>query len=231
MHPRRIKIPRLVSLIANSVNILVYMLCSLWWLLQLIIKLFSHEASDIWVCRCVICCTEYEDGDMLISLPCQHRYHSDCIAKWLKLNKVLIFCCHKHYHYCYYCLILGGSWMWIKWKWDFSLGGETKENLNLVNGEPHLSVYKRLVSTRKKNSRRREYPMVEVGDMCLRNLFVGFSFPDNWRRLQAVSISTQKMQQNRVKEHLYCKCFFHLKFLHVQTGLYCFCNLNNLFNP
>ncbi|RWR89362.1 zinc finger protein [Cinnamomum micranthum f. kanehirae] len=42
--------------------------------------------------KCVICCTEYEDGDMLISLPCQHQYHSDCIAKWLKLNKACPIC-------------------------------------------------------------------------------------------------------------------------------------------
>lgn len=164
MHPWRIKIPRLVSLIANSMNILVYLLCSLWWLFQLIFKLFSHEASDIWVCRCVICCTEYEDEDMLIRLPCQHWYHSDCVAKWLKLNKVLIFCCHKHYHYCYYCLILGGSWMWIKWKWDFSLGGETKENLNLVNGEP---VYTWLVSTRKKTQGGENIHWLKLGTCAL----------------------------------------------------------------
>ncbi|XXG67214.1 hypothetical protein AAC387_Pa06g0613 [Persea americana] len=51
--------------------------------------LFSREDIDE---KCVICCTEYEDEDMLIRLPCQHRYHSDCVAKWLKLNKACPIC-------------------------------------------------------------------------------------------------------------------------------------------
>ncbi|KAF8412320.1 hypothetical protein HHK36_000281 [Tetracentron sinense] len=39
--------------------------------------------------ECVICCTEYKNRDVLITLPCLHQYHSKCVTRWLKLNKVL----------------------------------------------------------------------------------------------------------------------------------------------
>ncbi|MFS7994321.1 putative transcription factor C2H2 family [Helianthus anomalus] len=32
---------------------------------------------------CAICLTEYEAKEM----PCKHRYHSDCITKWLGVHK------------------------------------------------------------------------------------------------------------------------------------------------
>ncbi|XP_020678433.1 E3 ubiquitin ligase BIG BROTHER-related-like isoform X1 [Dendrobium catenatum] len=40
--------------------------------------------------ECVICCMPYENRDKLITLPCQHQYHKDCVSHWLKINKVIL---------------------------------------------------------------------------------------------------------------------------------------------
>ncbi|KAG8087729.1 hypothetical protein GUJ93_ZPchr0010g10666 [Zizania palustris] len=42
--------------------------------------------------QCVICRVEFEEGESLVSLPCKHSYHSDCINQWLQLNKVCPMC-------------------------------------------------------------------------------------------------------------------------------------------
>ena len=38
-------------------------------------------------CNCVICLTDFEYGDEVISLPCFHIFHKDCITYWLE-NKL-----------------------------------------------------------------------------------------------------------------------------------------------
>ncbi|KAG6557985.1 hypothetical protein Mapa_000164 [Marchantia paleacea] len=42
--------------------------------------------------QCVICRLEYEEGDVMSTLPCKHLYHSDCIQQWLQINKVCPVC-------------------------------------------------------------------------------------------------------------------------------------------
>ncbi|XP_028775046.1 E3 ubiquitin ligase BIG BROTHER-related-like [Neltuma alba] len=42
--------------------------------------------------RCVICQVEYEEGEALMALHCEHPYHSDCIIKWLQIKKVCPIC-------------------------------------------------------------------------------------------------------------------------------------------
>ncbi|XP_022766337.1 E3 ubiquitin ligase BIG BROTHER-related [Durio zibethinus] len=43
--------------------------------------------------RCVICQVEYEEEEALVVLPnCEHRYHSECITKWLQINKICPIC-------------------------------------------------------------------------------------------------------------------------------------------
>ncbi|XP_008795341.2 E3 ubiquitin ligase BIG BROTHER-related-like [Phoenix dactylifera] len=42
--------------------------------------------------QCVICRLEYEDGESIVVLSCKHAYHSECIYKWLQINKVCPIC-------------------------------------------------------------------------------------------------------------------------------------------
>ncbi len=40
------------------------------------------------LCRCAVCQMEFEAGDEVVTLPCSHFYHPDCIGEWLKDRKV-----------------------------------------------------------------------------------------------------------------------------------------------
>ncbi|KAG0497862.1 hypothetical protein HPP92_002553 [Vanilla planifolia] len=43
--------------------------------------------------QCYICLVEYEDGDFVRTLPCQHEFHQCCIDKWLKeIHRVCPLC-------------------------------------------------------------------------------------------------------------------------------------------
>ncbi|KAL1531442.1 RING-type E3 ubiquitin transferase [Salvia divinorum] len=42
----------------------------------------SNETEE-----CVICSDEFKKGDKVITLPCKHFYHSECITKWLEIKK------------------------------------------------------------------------------------------------------------------------------------------------
>ncbi|XP_078444980.1 E3 ubiquitin-protein ligase BIG BROTHER-like isoform X2 [Wolffia australiana] len=42
--------------------------------------------------RCVICQMGYKRGEKRILLPCRHRYHSECISRWLGINRACPVC-------------------------------------------------------------------------------------------------------------------------------------------
>jgi len=48
----------------------------------------NDDDSDI----CAICICEYEAGDQVRLLPCQHYFHGDCIDVWLRKNKACPMC-------------------------------------------------------------------------------------------------------------------------------------------
>ncbi len=38
--------------------------------------------------RCVICLSDFEDGETLKQLPCLHLYHAACISTWFSTRRV-----------------------------------------------------------------------------------------------------------------------------------------------
>ncbi|KAL4318196.1 hypothetical protein GQ457_18G003950 [Hibiscus cannabinus] len=46
-------------------------------------KLEAAETADA-IEQCYICLADYDDGDKIRVLPCQHEFHMTCVDKWLK---------------------------------------------------------------------------------------------------------------------------------------------------
>lgn len=56
----------------------------------------NPENGSIDVRQCYICLCDYDEGDRLRALPCNHEYHMSCIDKWLKeVNRVCPVCRHN----------------------------------------------------------------------------------------------------------------------------------------
>lgn len=52
----------------------------------------KKESSKNEAEKCAICLGEYEDGEEVKTLPCFHVFHTECVDKWLKVNKICPFC-------------------------------------------------------------------------------------------------------------------------------------------
>jgi hypothetical protein len=50
---------------------------------------FSAETCET---SCAVCLSDFEEHNMLRRLPCGHSFHSGCVDKWLKHNKVCPLC-------------------------------------------------------------------------------------------------------------------------------------------
>ena len=53
---------------------------------------FHSAESKGGIDRCVICQIEYEEGEALVALHCEHPYHTDCVSKWLQIKRVCPIC-------------------------------------------------------------------------------------------------------------------------------------------
>ncbi|XP_011099668.2 E3 ubiquitin ligase BIG BROTHER [Sesamum indicum] len=51
-----------------------------------------HSTTNLIIDRCVICQVEYEEGEEVVSIQCEHLYHRDCITKWLQIKKICPIC-------------------------------------------------------------------------------------------------------------------------------------------
>ncbi|KAK7353191.1 hypothetical protein VNO80_18631 [Phaseolus coccineus] len=65
--------------------------------ISLYLNPYTYHCAErkIGIDRCVICQVEYEDGEALVALQCEHAYHADCISKWLQIKKVCPICSNE----------------------------------------------------------------------------------------------------------------------------------------
>jgi len=54
----------------------------------------EEEDDDGWEEGCAVCLCDFETGCTLRRLPCGHRFHGQCIDKWLRMNKRCPLCNH-----------------------------------------------------------------------------------------------------------------------------------------
>lgn len=55
-----------------------------------------NNDNDVSEC-CAICLVEYEEGDEIRALPCNHYFHKDCVDSWLENNVSCPTCRHSLY--------------------------------------------------------------------------------------------------------------------------------------
>lgn len=60
--------------------------------LQLSEFAFSSKEASIKEKLCVICQDDFQDGDQLVSLHCEHSFHSGCISRWLSCKLACPLC-------------------------------------------------------------------------------------------------------------------------------------------
>jgi hypothetical protein len=54
------------------------------------LKLLPEEKK-----ACVICMNQYKQGEKILTIPCCHIYHSECIKDWFKSNDTCPICKFK----------------------------------------------------------------------------------------------------------------------------------------
>lgn len=67
-------------------------------LLKLMINQSSKQVKDVKQLKnrtCVICMKDYESRDKILTTPCSHDYHIDCISDWFRKNNSCPICKFK----------------------------------------------------------------------------------------------------------------------------------------
>ena len=52
----------------------------------------NNEYDSIGEVTCTICLLDYEPGNEILKLPCNHSFHSICVGKWLETNAICPLC-------------------------------------------------------------------------------------------------------------------------------------------
>ena len=42
--------------------------------------------------ECAVCCESISTGDKLVELPCSHRFHTECMKRWVEMNPICPCC-------------------------------------------------------------------------------------------------------------------------------------------
>jgi len=55
---------------------------------------FKKQADEGDGERCTVCLDDYEDGEIVLQLPCSHIFHGHCVPEWFKTQKTCPLCRH-----------------------------------------------------------------------------------------------------------------------------------------
>ena len=45
--------------------------------------------------KCVICQYDFCEGELVCTLPCKHKFHTECVEQWLQVRNECPFCKHE----------------------------------------------------------------------------------------------------------------------------------------
>lgn len=60
---------------------------------KLTVKIFKANEKDEEPDSCAICLEDYQSGNELRLLPCNHQFHTACVDAWLTTQKKLVRIC------------------------------------------------------------------------------------------------------------------------------------------